>query len=572
MASQVSRCPDCGYLGPHQFVGKPEGVDDSSAETPQVKRPGRGRGNEFNPGASGKEPPARVADRFIDSGPDTPVEFTESEPGNKDRQKAPFNIRKSNEALDTALGIDRTGKKRSRKDRYKEAEFDYLDKSDDTYESEYDEAEDEKEGKGKGRGSSAIISIVLVIILVIGAIYVINNFEEVNKWLMNPTIPEFFQPSTVIPPGNNSSQAQSPSGGSASNIVQPAPATATPPSGSSPQPSKTLPVISAVKITDITESSAKIKWNISEPCSGRLYYKTSIGPTLTKNSEKSSTYHEVDLTGLESGQTYYIEVKSWNSANVEAELKSDHFETLASTADVTKPKLIGKPEKAVSDLTATITWKTDEKSTSVVKYGLGMGYEFTSIEDKGLRTEHSIFISALSPGTTYHFQVVSRDASGNEMNEGDFLFVTEYATNSAPYIGSKAPTFSLKTLDGNEVSLAQYRGKKVILNFWASWCSPCKIELPHFQAFWDKYSARSDVVLLTVAGSDSDVNVLKSIIASSGYTFTVCLDSGEDLFNRYSIMSIPATYFIDSNGTIRRMQQGMFTSPAEIEFVLDSYN
>ncbi|MDD5493774.1 MAG: redoxin domain-containing protein [Dehalococcoidia bacterium] len=571
MASQVSRCPDCGYLGPHQFVGKPESADDSSSETPQVKRPVRGRGKEFNPEAFGKEPPARMADRFIDSGPDAPVEFADAEPGNQGRPKVPFNIRKSNEALDAALGIDKTGKKRPRKDRYKAGEFDYIDKSDDEYTSEYDEAEDEKEGKGKGRGSTAIISIVLVIILVIGAVYVINNFEEVNKWLMNPTIPEFFQPSTAIPPGNNPTQAQLPSGGSASPIIEPSPATATPPSGSTVQPGKIPPVITGPNIT-VTESSAKITWNVSEPCRGNLFYNIEGGTRITaKEINEYKSYFEIPLNGLESGKKYTVTIEMVNKDKAEAD-KTQDFETLASTADVTPPKLAGEPEKAVSDLTATITWKTDEKSTSVVKYGLSIGYEFTSIEDRGLRTEHSIFISALSPGTTYHFQVISRDAAGNEMKESGFQFVTEYPTNSAPYIGSKAPVFSLKTLDGGEVSLAQYRGKKVILNFWASWCSPCKIELPHFQAFWDKYSGSNDVMLLTVAGSGSDINMLKSIVAGSGYTFTVCLDTGEDLFNRYSIMSIPVTYFIDSNGTIRRMQQGMFTSPAEIEFVLDSYN
>ncbi|MCX6005624.1 MAG: redoxin domain-containing protein, partial [Chloroflexi bacterium] len=278
------------------------------------------------------------------------------------------------------------------------------------------------------------------------------------------------------------------------------------------------------------------------------------------------------LPGLESGTRYFIDVTSWNAAGVEAEPKKDHFDTLASAADTTPPQLVGKPDTAVSDATATITWKTDEKSTSVIKYGPSTGYEFTSIEDRELRTEHSIYISALSPSTTYHFQVISKDAAGNEMKEGNFQFKTDYQTDSAPYIGSKAPSFTLKTIDGREVSLNQYRGKKVILNFWASWCSPCKIELPHFQAFWDKYSSSSDVMLLTVAGSSSDVKVLEDIIATNGYNFTVCLDSSEDLFNRYSIISIPQTYFIDKVGTIRRMQQGMFTSPAEIEFVLSSFN
>jgi hypothetical protein len=91
------------------------------------------------------------------------------------------------------------------------------------------------------------------------------------------------------------------------------------------------------------------------------------------------------------------------------------------------------------------------------------------------------------------------------------------------------------------------------------------------QAFWEKYQNNNDVALLTVAGSDSDLNVLKSIVSSSGYKFIVALDENDDVFNRYEIISIPKTYFIDRGGVIRRIQQGMFTSLGEVEYILTSY-
>lgn len=239
--------------------------------------------------------------------------------------------------------------------------------------------------------------------------------------------------------------------------------------------------------------------------------------------------------------------------------------------DTTKPVLVEKPTAQPSDTSATIAWKTDEKSTSFVKYGTDTSYPFPSTEDTHTSTSHSVYITGLTPETTYHYQVISSDESGNTLTSPDNTFTTESRTTAAPYAGSAAPDFTLHDLDGNEISLSQFRGKKVILNFWASWCTPCKIELPHLQATWDKYKESGDVVLLTVAGSQSDEAAIRSYVKDNNYNFTVCLDSDDSTFNRYEIVSIPKTYFLDKGGVIRRLQQGMFTSPGEVEFMLNSY-
>ena len=190
--------------------------------------------------------------------------------------------------------------------------------------------------------------------------------------------------------------------------------------------------------------------------------------------------------------------------------------------------------------------------------------------------EHSIFINGLTPNTRYHYEIFSTDAAGNTgttggTTEDDRTFTTQPATNAAPYAGSVAPDFTLNSLQNNEISLSQYRGKKVILNFWASWCNPCKMELPDLQAMWSKYRNSSDVMVLTVAGSQSDIDAIKDFMAQNNFDFIVCLDDNDGVFNTYGITSIPRTYFLDKNGVIRKIQQGMFTSPGEVEFMLDSY-
>ncbi|CAH0165339.1 Thiol-disulfide oxidoreductase ResA [Peribacillus sp. Bi96] len=117
-------------------------------------------------------------------------------------------------------------------------------------------------------------------------------------------------------------------------------------------------------------------------------------------------------------------------------------------------------------------------------------------------------------------------------------------------IGAKAPNFSLETLDGKQVELSDYKGKKVMLNFWATWCPPCKKEMPDMQ----KYSqqAGDDVVILAV--NIDPENDVRAFAEENGITFTIPLDSqsAKNPVNElYKILSIPTTYFIDKEGIIR---------------------
>ena len=240
--------------------------------------------------------------------------------------------------------------------------------------------------------------------------------------------------------------------------------------------------------------------------------------------------------------------------------------------DTAIPKLVGaKPEIMPTDTSVTITWKTDEKSKSTIKYGPNRACDFFSPDEADFKIEHNIYLSNLAADTLYYYRIISTDKANNSGILLEDSFRTDYPSNAAPYVGGKAPDFTLTTLDGNQVSLKQYRGRKVILNFWASWCTPCKVELPHLQEIWEKYKNGSEVTVLTVAGSESVESEIRSYIDSKGYTFPVCLDSTESTFNRYNLTSIPKTYFIDESGTIKKVQLGMFTSPGEIEFMLTSF-
>jgi len=237
----------------------------------------------------------------------------------------------------------------------------------------------------------------------------------------------------------------------------------------------------------------------------------------------------------------------------------------------TEPPQIIDIAYVASGSSVTVSWKTNEDATSFMVYGTDLSLPFQSMTVTQKSTKHSIFISGLAANMTYHYKLFSTDAAGNTgTTEGDMTFVTS-TSNCAPYIGSVAPEFTLDSLQGNRISLSQYRGKKVLLNCWESWCEACKMERPTWQAVWNKYRNRPDVMILTVAGSQSDIAALKDYMAQNNLDFIVCLDEGDGVFNAYNITSTPRTYLLDKGGVIHRIQQTAFSSPDEVESLIDSY-
>jgi peroxiredoxin len=113
-------------------------------------------------------------------------------------------------------------------------------------------------------------------------------------------------------------------------------------------------------------------------------------------------------------------------------------------------------------------------------------------------------------------------------------------------IGVKAPDFELENLSGEKVKLSDYHGKKVILNFWATWCPPCKKEMPAMEEFYQK--AGDDVVILAV-NIDPQYDV-KGFTDKMQITFPILLDRNDKVNSTYSIMTIPTTYFINEEGLI----------------------
>ena len=115
-------------------------------------------------------------------------------------------------------------------------------------------------------------------------------------------------------------------------------------------------------------------------------------------------------------------------------------------------------------------------------------------------------------------------------------------------VKTKAIDFKLKDLAGKELSLSDLKGKKVFLNFWATWCPPCKAEMPEIEKLYQETKDSNLVIVAVEIGEP--LNTVKSFIDSNKYTFKVLLDPDQSVATQYNIASIPTSYFIDVNGNI----------------------
>ena len=115
------------------------------------------------------------------------------------------------------------------------------------------------------------------------------------------------------------------------------------------------------------------------------------------------------------------------------------------------------------------------------------------------------------------------------------------------------PDFELTTLAGDVVKLSELKGKKVILNFWASWCGPCKAEMPHMQKYYEKNKDTSNVEIIAVNMTTQErkgMEGIESFVESYGLTFPIPLDEEGVVIDTYKVMSIPTTYIIGTDGKI----------------------
>lgn len=139
----------------------------------------------------------------------------------------------------------------------------------------------------------------------------------------------------------------------------------------------------------------------------------------------------------------------------------------------------------------------------------------------------------------------------------------EQNIETGPETGLMAPDFTLENLSGKEVSLSDFRGQKIFLNFWASWCPPCKQEMPDIQKL---YKENDDYKVLTVNVQESK-DIVFDYMMSNNYSFTALLDTNGTIGSRYLVRGIPTTIIIDEDGIILSRQSGALTYERMLELL-----
>ena len=147
------------------------------------------------------------------------------------------------------------------------------------------------------------------------------------------------------------------------------------------------------------------------------------------------------------------------------------------------------------------------------------------------------------------------------------LVGTVWAMGSRPpAAGMPASEFSLTDLDGKSHKLEQYRGKVVLLNFWATWCKPCTTEMPAMQTVYDELREKGFVVL-AVNELEDEGKVREHIVAYK-HTFPVLLDHENKVANQYGVFGLPVSVFIDQNGVVREYIKGGLLTEARIHDIV----
>jgi thiol-disulfide isomerase/thioredoxin len=125
-------------------------------------------------------------------------------------------------------------------------------------------------------------------------------------------------------------------------------------------------------------------------------------------------------------------------------------------------------------------------------------------------------------------------------------------------VGGEAPDFALETLDGDTLALSDLHGTPVVVNFWATWCPPCRAEIPALESAYRDLGG--EVVVLGVDVGEG-AGVVVDFVGEYGMTYPVVLDTSQDIARSYRVRAFPTTYFVDSHGIIVDVHTGPLNEP-----------
>ena len=260
------------------------------------------------------------------------------------------------------------------------------------------------------------------------------------------------------------------------------------------------------------------------------------------------------------------------------------FNELSARPDAEDPSATNALEQVISDLMqvqdarkAGVTANADEIDSELQQIETSTGRTRSQIEEAAGRYNLTLddlrgFISDALVIKKYKDDYVLAGAADvqdatNKENE----WFTQLANTSridrfkpvgsgpAPRVGAEAPDFTLTDTDGNEVTLSTLRGKPVMVNFWATWCPPCRAEIPEIVKLYSETGDEARPYEVLGVATQSDTATIKAFSQEFNMTFPLLPDAQGRVVSDYHVLPIPTTFFVDGEGIIRHIQTGPVT-------------
>lgn len=144
----------------------------------------------------------------------------------------------------------------------------------------------------------------------------------------------------------------------------------------------------------------------------------------------------------------------------------------------------------------------------------------------------------------------------------------EYEPIEKDIVQKQSIPFTLNMLDGKRLTLAHLKGKKVLLNFWTTWCPPCQEEMPQIQSYYETYSKKHnmEVVAINITDQDSGVDVIKQFADYYHLTFPIVLDEKGEVSKKYEVLTIPTSFLLDEEGKMIKKIVGPVTEEMLVHY------
>jgi len=328
---------------------------------------------------------------------------------------------------------------------------------------------------------------------------------------------------------------------------------ATPKNGAAVEVPIEVTVISDISVSELSETSAVVSWLTDKPTINSLEVYSEDGTFIITVTDKNPvTAHSLLVAELTSDTTYHFKILSEDKQALSQERSFSTLAAVISTFTISDVEV-----SYITDTDAIITWVTNRPATSEVQYWNPLYIDRDTISSDELTTNHSINLVPLEANAIYHYQIKSEDA------EGDQAISPRLAMS--PLIGKQAPDFTLNSLDGNAITLSDYRGKWLILDFWIWTCSACREKLPIVQEVYTRIP--EDALAILAIHHKGREAIVRTYVEDENLTVPVLLDPEGIVGDLYNVHALPTFLFIDNGGVIRLIDPE-FSSAEELEGII----